>query len=56
MDMIPILAYIDAGTGSLVFQAAAAGAIAAAVFFRQIRSWLSVRLCRVRRESRRNGR
>ncbi len=44
--------YIDPGVGSILFQAAAAGVIAVAVFFRQIRNWVSTRILHRRNHDR----
>ncbi|NLZ63489.1 MAG: hypothetical protein GX902_06735 [Lentisphaerae bacterium] len=40
-----ILAYIDAGTGSIILQASLAGVFATAFFFRQLKSWFQLHCC-----------
>jgi hypothetical protein len=40
----PLLCYIDPGSGSLLFQAVIAGALAVSVGFKQARTWLWARV------------
>ncbi|NLF92914.1 MAG: hypothetical protein GX564_03415 [Oligosphaeraceae bacterium] len=40
-----ILAYIDAGTGSIILQASLAGFFATTFFFRQLKSWFRLHCC-----------
>ncbi|MBQ7206360.1 MAG: hypothetical protein IJS01_01045 [Lentisphaeria bacterium] len=44
--------YIDAGTGSMLIQAAAAGVFTCLIFFRQITAWCRTQF---RRKERENG-
>lgn len=46
MELIDLIAYIDAGTGSMLLQAAAAGIFAAALFMKNIRNRLRALLTR----------
>lgn len=46
--MVPplILAYIDAGTGSMLFQGIIAGICVIAFFFRELKSWVMTHIFR----------
>ncbi len=41
MEMGIIIAYIDAGTGSILVQVLAGGAAAVLIFSRQLKDWIS---------------
>ncbi len=41
-----LLAYIDAGTGSILLQVSLAGVFAVAFFFRQLKGWFRRQICR----------
>ncbi len=45
------MAYIDAGTGSIILQASLAGAFATAFFFRQLKTWCRTQLFRDKAKS-----